>query len=143
VIRSNREKAQQESSKRSKLDNENENDRGELLSGLKPAECRSCWEAYLVENPVDHGINEIIHRGWLAVKRRGSRQNDRPSLQESRAVADMNQIPGSLAQDQDQFPPFLKKNIRRAMNRRIARPGGDPPKCTHGAWNNDHGVELS
>jgi hypothetical protein len=71
VIGANREKTQQESSKRSKLDNENEHedDWGELLWGRKPAECRPCWEANLVENPVDQSSNKIIHRGGLARSR--------------------------------------------------------------------------
>jgi hypothetical protein len=72
VIGANREKTQQESSKRSKLDNENEHedetDRGNN-SGAQTSEMLPCWDADLVENPVGQSSNKIIHRGGLARSR--------------------------------------------------------------------------
>jgi hypothetical protein len=70
VIGANREKTQRESSKRSKLENENEHedetDRGNN-SGAQTSEMLPCWDADLVENPVDQSGNKIIHRGGLPV----------------------------------------------------------------------------
>ena len=61
----------------------------------------------MIENPPHDRVDHIDERVWAAVEGWNRRKNDRTRFEKRRDIARVNQIPRSLAWDDDQFSALL------------------------------------
>src|SRR5256885_12623902 len=85
----------------------------------------------LIENPPNHGVDNIDNGIRAAVKRWNSRKNDRAGFEKRDDVTRVNEVPGRFARHDNQFAAFLQENIGRAQKRTVTGARTDPPKGRH------------
>ena len=96
----------------------------------------------VIEDAGDDGVDDI-EDGLGAVVEGGDGGEDvGAGFEDGDDVAGLDEVPGGFPRDEDEAAFFLEEDIGGAGDGAVGVAMGDAPDGTHGAGEDDHGVEF-